>query len=902
MEVIMKKKTLIGARCALDPLPQGFPCSLSDMLVSLSSGEWDAKGSTVTGNIVLQKKSKISNLNITGTLLIDSGADGTVITNCRINGGIRIRANNVAILKTRVNYVSEGIIDDSENGLYVRDSIIEGEGLAISSRADNTEIRNCTVSSDIVLGEGENQMVALTKCGGIHISGARNSSLIKNDAESISADGNHALYVIENAVSGTLLLSDNNFIIADLNKAGDTVSEGNENMNGDNITDVNARLPVGADKNLLPHIDKDLFVGKPRKATVRDPEADSERALPRYVMDESKTEDVIIIAPGAYISEESMVFHTENSHTTIYAYGVYAERQVDLYHHMDMGGVTDITVKGMTVAFKQQSCGQVYVVGLEGLDDDGNAGWLRVITGAGLMDEFAGSDDHYFKGIHWGGAHRDFYAYMDCDYGATTPTEADGTRLVHMSTAKYNRIKVGDVLTCRASNGHGTIQIWDSANITFYDFTMYGNAASFAWTESNNKTATTLYRVANTTRNGEIIDEETYQRYKGYEEKYGISFEMSIDELGRFRGSPCHIGSIDATHTMRCGQGTISISSIFENMCDDGTNQNHSHARLAALTDNGDGTATVLYKGMQPMFFYNCRGREKCKEHICDGYCFPFTKDQRVYVYTSGGQLVCDTEALTDTIDEGTGVAQEYGTEFKLYSVKVRSDAVNFKALDGYDLSKNTPEDGPGEKVMVDNMSRASNGFIFDNTVVRNIRSRGLLVKASEARIENCTLENIGMSCIAILYEIYWGESGVTENTVIRNNIFDHTGFFDNVKHYAPISIQGLGSSVDEDYLLYKNIRLEGNVIKNRTTDYAIYVNSAKDIEIIGNDLGRENSLGNEYAQDIYIEGAMNVEISGNKYSKEGATPTEMVCAEKIKNIYGKDVTENGTPLIKDSE
>ena len=605
---------------------------------------------------------------------------------------------------------------------------------------------------------------------------------------------------------------------------------------------------------------------------------------------------------GAYISEESMEFRAESSNTTIYAYGVYAERQVDLARHMGFWDVDNITVKGLVLAFKQQSCGQVYVVGLDGVDEDGQAGWVRVMTGAGLMDEFARSDDHYFKDIGWGGAHRDFYAYMDCDFGAITPTDEDGTRKVHISRGKYDRIKVGDVLTCRASNGHGTIQVYRCSDITFYDFTMYGNAAAFAWTEGDNKTATVYYRVANTTRNGEIIDEETYQRYKGYEEKYGISFEMSIDELGRFRGSPCHIGSIDATHTMRCGQGSVATFCLFENMCDDGTNQNHQHARLASLTDNGDGTSTVLYKGMQPMFFYNCRGRESCKEHICDGYCYPFTKGQRVYVYTSGGQLVCDTEALTDTVDEGTGIAQEYGTEFKLYSVKVKTEAVNFKALEGYDLSKNTPEDGPGEKVMVDNMSRASNGFIFDNTVVRNIRSRGLLVKASEARIENCTLENIGMSCIAILYEIFWGESGVTENTVIRNNLFDHTGFFDNVKYFAPISIHGLGSSVDEDYLLYKNIVLEGNVVKNRTTDYAVYVNSAKDIKIIGNDLGRENDLGNVYEHDIYIEGAMNVEISGNKYSKDGVSPADLVRAEKIKNIYGADVTENGVTVIKDSE
>ena len=891
-----------GARITSCELVASKPVSISEAHAALSGGVWNADGSLVTGDLVLNKKAQISGLCIKGTLLIDEGADGTTVTSCHIDGKIKIRANNVSVLKTTVKYTQDGVVDDSREGFFIRDSIIEGNGSAISTRSDNAQITYCTVSGDIVLGDGENQMVALTKCSGLHISGSRNTSIIKNDAESICADGNHALYVIENTVSGVLSLTDNNFLIADLNKAEDIISEDNANMNGDNITDVNSRPKVGADKSLLPHLDKDLFVGKPRKSTVRDPEAENEKPLPRYIMDASREENIIIVAPGAYISEESMEFNAENSNTTIYAYGVYAERQVDLARHMGFWDADNITVKGLVLAFKQQSCGQVYVVGLEGLEDDGQAGWVRVMTGAGLMNEFARSDEHYFKDIGWGGAHRDFYAYMDCDFGAITPAEADGTRKIRMSAGKYHRIKIGDVLTCRASNGHGTIQIYRCSDISFYDFTMYGNAAAFAWTEGDNKTATTYYRVANTTRNGEIIDEETYQRYKGYEEKYGISFEMSIDEEGRFRGSPCHIGSIDATHTMRCGQGSVATFCLFENMCDDGTNQNHQHARLAALTDNGDGTSTVLYKGMQPMFFYNCRGRENCKEHICDGYCYPFTKGQRVYVYTSGGQLVCDTEALTDTIDEGTGIAQEYGTEFKLYSVKVKTDAVNFKALEGYDLSKNTPEDGPGEKVMVDNMSRASNGFIFDNTVVRNIRSRGLLVKASEARIENCTLENIGMSCIAILYEIFWGESGVTENTVIRNNLFDHTGFFDNVKYFAPISIRGLGSSVDEDYLLYKNIVLEGNVVKNRTTDYAVYVNSAKGIKIIGNDLGRENDLGNAYEHDIYIEGAMNVEISGNKYSKDTESPTDMVRAEKIKNIYGTDVSENGVSLIKDSE
>lgn len=863
---------------------------------SRNAATLDTKLEKITKDLIITSPTRLCGAEIDGNVRIEKSAAGTVISDCVISGSIQNLADNFALLRSTVKYCGEGLTDSSDDGLFVRDCTFEGDGIAISSRASNVEITFCDAAGDIVLGEGENLMVAAIKCDSVHISGARNVSIVKNKAKNISADGCHAIYVIENEIDSTLSLTENNYLIADLNKATDISSDGNENVNGDTLVDVNARLKVGADKNLLPHLDKDLFVGKPRKTTVRDPEAGEEMTLPQYIMSAAKTDEVIFVAPGAYCSDESMIFNAAESNTTIFAYGVYAERQKDLYQHMAFYDTENVTVKGLVLAFKQQSCGQVYIVGLEGLDESGNAGWIRVITGAGLMDEFARSDDHYFKNIGWGGAHRDFYAYMDVDYGATTPTEPDGTRKVRMSAPKYKQLKVGDVLSCRASNGHGTIQIARSANITFYDFTMYGNAAAFAWTESNNTTATTYYRVANTTRNGEIIDEATYNKYKEYEKKYGISFEMSIDEEGRFRGSPCHIGSIDATHTMRCGQGSVAICCLFENMCDDGTNQNHTHARLAAINDNGDGTSTVFYKGMQPMFFYNCRGREKCKEHICDGYCSPFKKGHRVYVYNSGGQLVCDTPALTETQDEGIGIAQEYGTEYKLYSVRVATDAINFKALEGYDLSKNTPEDGPGEKVMVDNMSLASNGFTFDNTVVRNIRSRGLLVKASEGRIENCTFENVGKSCVAILYEIFWGESGVTENMTVKNNLFDHTGFFNNVKYLAPISIHGLGSSVDEDYLLYKNIHIEGNVIRNRTTDHAVYVNSAKGVKIINND------FGNKLAEDIYIEGAVNVEISGNTYSDPTLNRRETIKAEHIKNIFGSDVTENGASLFPDKE
>lgn len=877
---------------------------------ALSSCEWDASGAVVCGDIVIASTVSVKGLTVIGSLTIESDAVGTTLSECRIEGYIDNRADRFSLLRSAVIYSGEGLCDSSQSALFVRDCVFCGAGTSISSYAEDAQITFCTVEGAIVLGNAQNQMAALNIADAISISGSRNAVILKNRAESITADSCHAIYVIENEVSGTLTLTEDNFLIADLNRAGNIESGGNENVNGDTLVDVNARLEVGADQELLPHTDKDLFVEMPRKAFVYDPDAASCLTLPQYIMEYSAEDDIVIVAPGAYCSDECIKFDGTHANATIYAYGVYAERQEDLYPHIHISHTESILIKGLTLAFRQQSCGQVYVLELLGMEEGGKSAMMRVVTGAGMMDEFCNSNPRYYNTLGIGAQRAGtFYAYCDTRILEIFPTEPDGTRLIRVPDFDYDNYRVGDILTCRGSNGGGTIYVGYSANVTFYDFTMFGNAAAFAWTESNNTTATTYYRVANTTRSSEVIDEETYRRYRDYEKKYGISLEIYEDELGRFRGSPCHIGSIDATHTMRCGQGSVAICCLFEHMCDDGTNQNHTHARLADIVDNGDGTSTVFYKGMHPMFFYNCRGREKCREHICDGYCSDFKTGHRVYIYTSGGQLVCDTPALSETVSEGKRIAQEYGTEYELKSVRIATDAVNHKALIGYDLTKNTPEDGPGEKVMVDNMSLASNGFLFDNTVVRGTRSRGLLVKASGGKIINCTFEHVGMSCVAILYEIYWGESGVTENMEVRNNLFDHTGYFalrdyryTNVDRYAPISIEGLGSSVDEDYLLYKNIHFEGNVIKNRTTKYAVYVNSAKDISLINNDFGSVNEIGNHFTSDVFINGAMNIELSGNTYSYKDAAREDSVKVAHIKNVFGSDVTRDGKPIFEDQE
>ena len=236
-------------------------------------------------------------------------------------------------------------------------------------------------------------------------------------------------------------------------------------------------------------------------------------------------------------------------------------------------------------------------------------------------------------------------------------------------------------------------------------------------------------------------------------------------------------------------------------MCDDATNQNAVHGRLDEVIVNDDNTITLIYKGN--FSEYSCSVNKWQPIGQPSGFCYNFKVGDRVYVYTSTGQLVCDTPALSitsvvDTVnfewkDHGFPKSTAKG-QVERRKVTVAADAVNLKALEGFNLKDN--HWSSTNKVLIDNMSMSSNGFVFDNCKFQNIRSRGLLIKASGGTIQNCTFRNIGMSCGAILYEIYWGESGVTEDMLVDRNLFDHTGYFKNHDLYATVAVVGLGSSV----------------------------------------------------------------------------------------------------------
>ena len=136
----------------------------------------------------------------------------------------------------------------------------------VTVTAEGVIIQDCKINGSVFLENATNCLVVQTEVSGdITARGSYNSVLLLNKANNINAANNTNLYVVENTLQGELTLNGNNYLLADENTAATILSEDNDNFNGDNITNVDSRLPHGADLDLLPHANKELFVGLERQ-------------------------------------------------------------------------------------------------------------------------------------------------------------------------------------------------------------------------------------------------------------------------------------------------------------------------------------------------------------------------------------------------------------------------------------------------------------------------------------------------------------------------------------------------------------------------------------------------------------------------------------------------------------
>lgn len=793
--------------------------------------------------------------------------DNTVIKNLTVNGKITVEADNVSIINCTINAEDDAIIS---SGKYF---VLRGNRI------------NCPFNA-ITLTEGSyNCLIAQNETDGeISVNLGYNCSVTLNKSARITARKNKNVYVIENTVSEALTLSDNNYLIADENTYGKLSVYSNSNENGDTVTDIGERLTVGSNEKLLPHTNKDLFVGMEVKPTVNDASLDAPLAFPEYLTSLAKTENIIIIAPGAYVCERVYLDAT-HSNTKIYAYGVYTEcpgYQTAFF----MTESENISLLGLTVGYALQSAHQMHVL-------DKNGGEIITVVAPGHKD--VTEDKNYGHTV------------IDnmIPYAVMTTVGAkkndDGTYTMGYVDSPTKCIKKGDILSRRVSNPtEGSFDLKRSSGIVFKDIVLYGQSSGLAFVENSDRKHTTMIRVHNTNRAPYIITKEEYDYCKSLEKKYNTCLEVYIDELGRYRGSVPRIGSVDATHIIGCDEGVHAVSCLFEHMCDDGSNHHAASSRLACATDNGDGTVTLSLKPNVTEVYY-CQYNNKTGSK-----CHPFRKGDIAYIYNTKGQLFCNTPVLDDQKTVGKAISNFTSLEYNIIEIKVAASEVNFSALEGFDLSDDHYR--IDNKVLVDNMSRTSQGFVFDNVKVDGIRSRAFMVKAPNGVIKNCTFMNLNESGVGIKTEIQWGESTIAHNTTLENNIFSNVSSLYGHNFYypiAPLSIQGFSKIVGDGYLPYENITIKGNRFENCDHKYCITLNSAKNVKILDNTFC---PINHEYEDDVHtpvticIDTAMDVEISGNKFTENAPSVLSLIQAKNYINVYGTDISdENGNTLLPDS-
>ncbi|MBP3375965.1 MAG: hypothetical protein J6L83_04305 [Clostridia bacterium] len=823
---------------------------------------------------------------------------GTVLMGVTVNGSITVKADDVTVIGCEIN----GTVRSFGKNFIARKNKINCEGIALSLESGSY---NCLVAQNDVKGE-------------ISVTGAYNCSVVLNRAGGLIGSDSENLYIIENTVLGHLSVTDNSHLVCDGNKFASITNTDNTLSNGDSLCDVDARPEHGADEDLLPHTNKDLFMGMERRLTVTDPTLNERLDLSAYIMHFAASDGVVIVPPGVYVTSRLLEITEAHSNTVVYAYGVYFEAP-DYIKCLQIKGVENFTLRGLTIGYQKPSAGQMQI--LDFLGDDK----YLCIASAGFMPKFGQLDPDVCTGGGYFFHPREMVSWTEIGYWggySVIPNEKgenineDGTFVIKVvnndpSYDFISKLERGEVLTCRlkAPISDRTASIADSVNVLLIDTVTYGFSGGLCFVIGGLSRKVKFHRHHNLAHSAYEIDEETYNKYKALEEKYGVDLEISVDELGRYRGAMPRIGSVDATHVTGSSQGLDAISTLFENSCDDATNQNGNSSCLHRVTDNGDGTSTLILKDNIPWVYYWLYQR-RGREDLQPGHnTRTFVNGDRIFAYASSGRVLCDTTVISDaeviedkhllleTDYDYNGESKHMRWYSRIMAVKVKTADLDLSAIDGIDPEK--ADYTMDNKVIVDNISRNSANFVFDNCMVRHNRGR-FVIKTHFGTIKNCTFKDTSYAGIVMSCECTWGESSVPRHVTVENCLFDGASRTENKEKdtkYAAIAVEGLGGKdikvkVNEDTLPARDITVRNNIFRNIRNNYYVTFSAVQDVRITGNVFEtRMTDTEEKLGGAILVDGCMNVEISDNEYSSfASGDAAKVICANNYKNLFGSDV------------
>lgn len=219
------------------------------------------------------------------------------------------------------------------------------------------------------------------------------------------------------------------------------------------------------------------------------------------------------------------------------------------------------------------------------------------------------------------------------------------------------------------------------------------------------------------------------------------------------------------------------------------------------------------------------------------------------------------------------------------------------------------------ESYYVYNINKVGAGCRIENTTYRNIRARGIIVKAPNSTIINNHIESTTGTGIMIVPEVrYWLESGPSKNLLISGNYVANTNRRPEIKsgtQSAGIAITCEGEDSDDNRIftpgiIHSHIIVSNNVVEN-TPGPGLLISSTRHVEIAGNQFKNTNywlgwsggiNVGVDPGAAVYITQSDSVFWCGNEVLSQGVNGTSAnTFSQTVTNIFTdcEGLTSNGT-------
>lgn len=513
------------------------------------------------------------------------------------------------------SYIKDATIEcNTQNGTWIENNIIENSGKTAAALDSNGMAVYNTISTKgggagIYAGNKTNVLAALNvlKEGhSIDFNNVKNGVALLNELLVLSSNGGVNITVAENTFKtsddsdANVYFTNVNYALGTNNKNLRLSAANSNNLSGENFTGYTLAA-VGANENLLPKINKELFTGMERKTSVNYGSGNT-AVLNNYIALKYNNSKFVIVPPGAYSTNP--VNLSRYSDYTIYAYGVLGE--LGSYNSaVQMTDCENISIKGLYIDYTVPANGQAAITNV-------SSNTITFKMDPGYNQNLLDSSKYAISGgssvnIQWYKQNAKIVSNV-ATLNITAVDAANGVFSIQRNNA-LSGAQAGDKLGFRGRDQQVT-RFTRCSNMKLEDYTLFGGGG-FGFMEYSGNESTILNRMAVIPGPAPVLSDGS-------------------------RGPDRLMSTCDSTHSTNMRHGPQMTNCLFESATDDGTNIN---AEFGTVVSFDSSTRTITYTNGNNTY---------------SGLCVDFKIGDRVLIYTKEGELLCDATAVSATAVNGS--------------------------------------------------------------------------------------------------------------------------------------------------------------------------------------------------------------------------------------------------------